>query len=277
MKPADHTPWTRAEREALRTTYASGGILAAVAALPHRPRSGIYKQARKLGLSRRRRWTPAEDVKLRRLWGSVSLREIGKDLDRTVLTVYWRAQHLGLPLGCPQGWEYLSAAATRTGYSTTQLRRALAFSSVGIQRAFVRTKDPHPRGTRIVEPFDVDRAVEAWGATEPVTDAAHRRGMVDETLRHWLLDAGLEPKRDGRKRSSKAHWRVRSDVIDAVIAERETLTSAADRVGVQHQTLARWLRDAGVDRRKAFVRRSDVDRVVAEKHAGKTRAWRIAA
>lgn len=269
-------PWSAAEDRTLRTAYAEGGIAAATAALPNRSRTGIYRRAQRLEIKRRRRWSRQDDNRLRMLWGEASMDAIVRELGRTRLTVYWRAQHLGLELGCPQGWEYLTAAAQRTGYSTGQLRRILRAAHVRIEPGYSRTQAPKQRHYHIVQPHDVDEAVAAWHATETVHDAACRRGMCSETLRQWLLDAGCTPpKRRGPKpaRPTRAHWRVPSTTIDAVIAERETLVAAAARVGVQHQTLARWLRDAGIERRKAFVRRSDVDRVVATKRAGKTRAW----
>jgi hypothetical protein len=261
--------WTRAEDKRLRETYAAGGIEAAESAFPHRTRAALFHRAQKLCVRRRRRWTANDDAQLRLLWGSVGMAEILKKLGRTRKTTYWRAQKLGLRLGCPQGWEYITTAARRTGYAVSQLRRILAAHGVDLTLSYSRTEKT--RRFHVVQPHDVDVAVAAWLATETVRDDAIRRGMCDATLRDWLIDAGLEAPR--QKAGSKKHWRLPSTTIDAVIAERETLVAAAKRVGVQHATLARWLAEAGVARVKAFVRRSGVDRVVAAKKAGKTRAW----
>lgn len=127
----DRKSWSADEDRVLRHAYADGGIEAAQAALPERSACAIYRRAERLGISRRRRWTEADDQRLRKFWdGELSLREIAKRLQRTEATTYWRAQKLGLPLGCPDGWEYLTHAAQRTGYATKQLRPILYWAIV---------------------------------------------------------------------------------------------------------------------------------------------------
>jgi hypothetical protein len=206
------TPWTPAEDSTLHAVYARRGIYAACDALPARSRQAILRRARRLKIDRRRRWTKRDDARLSDLWheGS-SLRLMSRELGRTVRTIYWRAQKIGLVLGCPPGWEYLSEAARRTGFATQTMRLVLAFAGVPLRRAVTKgtggQRPPH-----IVEPEAVDDAVAAWMDSEPLHAAARRLGLTDGALQ-WRLEAlGIErPEGLGR-----AHWRVRSaDVEEA--------------------------------------------------------------
>ncbi len=43
-------PWTQDELDTLRAVYPVGGIYAAMDALPHRPKSGIYKICNRLDI-----------------------------------------------------------------------------------------------------------------------------------------------------------------------------------------------------------------------------------
>lgn len=225
---ATYVDWTPEEDAVLTKAYSEGGIYAARAALPARGASAIYHRTQRLKLVRRRRWTDADDARLRDLWdGGNTVDEVAKALGRTVATTYWRAQHIGLPLGVPEGWEYLSSAARRTGYHGDQLRKILAFAGADIRRALsapgrpARGKSRKVRVHYIVVPGEVDTAIEAWHATEPVETAARRIGMCGETLKRRLLAAGVEkPKRRGKPRAGHApfHWRVTQEDIDRALA-----------------------------------------------------------
>lgn len=202
--------WTRADDATLRRAYAAGGIYAALEALPGRTRGAIYHRANRLCLTRRRRWTRRDDLRLTDLWHEgLPLSTIARELGRSKLTTYWRAQQIGLGLGCPPGFEYLAGAARRTGFATRTLRRILAAAGVRVRRAVTRGNGggrPH----HIVVPEDVDDAVAAWLDSEPLECAARRLGMTSAALAWRLAAVGVE--RPGRV--GKAHWRVRTEDVE---------------------------------------------------------------
>ncbi|NUP08412.1 MAG: hypothetical protein HOW73_20370 [Polyangiaceae bacterium] len=193
-----------------------------------------------------RRWSPADDKKLRLLWGA-PIANVAVELGRTQRTVYWRARKLGLECGAPQGWEYLTAAAERTGYDTGQLRRILRAAGARPQRSISRPDVVAKRRFNAVDPLDVDDAVAKWCRQETVEEAAARSAISGDTLRRLLLAAGHVPPRSKRKR-----WRLDASVIDAVVAAYRARVSQlsvrqhAKRVGLDRTTLAKRLRAAGV-------------------------------
>lgn len=238
--------WTPAEDAILRARYLTEGAAAMARALGRRLTS-VHKRTQRLGLYTHRRWTPAEDARLRLCWGEADLAETARRMGRTVLTTWWRAQKLGLPLGCPQGWEYLTAAAKRTGYETGGLRPILRWAGVPIRFSISRPTTA-PRRCCIVDPDQVDAAVARWLKTESLTAAARRHGIAAETLERWLRLSG---KKLPAKPRAKKRWRVPSDIIDAVVAQRRAVVpirAAALAAGLQPSTLRRRALAAGVPR-----------------------------
>lgn len=176
----------------------------------------VYHRARVLRVLSHARWTKNDDRNLRELWGERTLRGISARLGRTTQAVFHRAQKIGLSLGCPDGAEYLTHSAERTGYSVETLRMILDRSGVAIRRTMSR-----PLGRRVgrpchfVDPFEVDEAVEAWLKTEPLASAARRRGLDDSTLARRLRGVeGVPPKPVGKR-----HWRIPTAVIDRVVGQ----------------------------------------------------------
>lgn len=124
----------------------------------------------------------------------------------------WKAEKwawkLGLKRGreCPSGFEFISHAAVRAGFSRRTLKMILKWAGVALHEG--------PRqGDQIVSPKRVDRAVKLWLQTETVTAAAVRHGVSPRALRTQLEAERRLPR--------KALWgtvvRVRSDVIDGVV------------------------------------------------------------
>jgi hypothetical protein len=222
-----YAEWTAADDATLREAYSTGGILAAREALPARGPSAIYHRAQRLKVVRRRRWTAQDDTRLRLLWdGGNTVEEVAESLGRTVITTYWRAQVLGLPLGVPDGWESISDAAKRTGYGTGQLRRILRHSGVTIRRALSapgrpkRGKGKSKKKIRlryIVFPGEVDVAMDTWHATEPAEAAAARLGISGETLRRRLVLAGVKRRRPPGP-PTRHHWRVTAEEVAKAMA-----------------------------------------------------------
>lgn len=209
MKPftgplAGFVSWTSREESVLRKAYGGGGIAAARAALPSRSVSSIIHRARRLGVFRRRLWTEMDEARLRKLWGlELDLSEIAQRLGRTEITTYWRAAKMGLPLGCPPGWEYLNVSAKRVGYDAKTLRRILKASDVAIRLSLAapkwgaRPERVHPR--LIVHSASVDAAVAQWLEEEPVGVLARRLGICRETLQRRMERVGMR-KQAGWKR-----------------------------------------------------------------------------
>lgn len=234
-----------------------------------------------------RRWSPRDDERLRLAWGDGSLAAIAKSLGRTEIATYWRARKLGLTNSPPQGLEYLTAAADRTGFETSPLRRILRAAGVALQPAMSRpgvvARGSGPRRGlhyHLVEPGAVDDAVAAWARQESVEEAASRRGVSGDVLRRLLLKAGHTPPR-----RRKARWRIPSRLADELVrawrAKGASVGAHARRVGVGRVTLAGWLRAAGVlgPKRPGVEVRLDqelVDLVVEAKRPS-CRAWRRAA
>lgn len=266
MRHADARPWTPIENETLRARYVSDGP-ANLAASLGRSWSSITKRAARLGIHRRARWTAAEDATLRMLWGDVGVRAVARRLKRTPLTVYWRAQKLGLSLGVPRGLEYVSHAAARTGFPLASLWMILRWAGVSAPVAMSRPAK-RPRHTHVVDPFDVDDAIAKWLATETLAAGAERVGVAAETLERWLRASGLAVP---EKPLGKRRWRIPTETIDAAVATRsgkETLRAAATRLGVHNGTLRYWALRAGLPRpagRLWLVDRVAVERLVLER------------
>ena len=220
-------PWTAAENAIVRARYVAVGATA-VARRLGRSQAAVFVRARRLGVVKKRKWSTADDRLLSELWSEETLRALAKRLRRTSMAVYARAKHLALPLGCPQGYEYLSHAAARAGYWEEPLRRILELAGVRLRRTRGCPQKSKSR-THCVDPGSVDRAVLAWLQTETVGFAARRHGVSGATLRVWLgaaVKAGVHDvsaKPSGRS----CHWRVRSDVINRVVCERRAARRAA--------------------------------------------------
>lgn len=158
-------------------------------------------------------WTAKDDERLRLAWGEDTLTEVAASLGRTETATYWRGIRLGLPGGCPRGYEYLTRAASRVGYDSRYLRRILATLKVEMRQAFARPRKESPKFQKVyVLPEDVDEAVRAWEEREVVEHAAVRRGHAPEWLRAALRRHGKRSPGRGR------WWRLPSAVIDAAIA-----------------------------------------------------------
>lgn len=262
-------PWSAEADALLRFTY--GKLSPTEIGLQvARSASAVMHRAQRLGLQTHRRWTRDDDQELRALWGEVALRTIASRLKRTPAAVFARAQvALRLPLGCPQGHEYLTHAAKRTGYTAGQLRRILAWAGVKLRPSMSRPTEAR-RHYHTVDPFDVDDAVGRWLENETVESGARRHGLIGATLAAWLRLARRQTdiRIPDEPRERKAHWRVPSSTIDAVVEWRsrfESVSAAAQRVGVRRQDLTAWLIAAGVERvteRPWLVLRDEVDRVV---------------
>lgn len=267
-------PWTAENDAVLHARYISHGAKACAAELG-RSFYSVARRAQRLKLGRHRRWSRADDDRLMVLWGVHPIPAIAKQMKRTDAAIYWRAQLLELGLGCPQGHEYLSRAASRTGYSTSSLRLILRWGGVRIQRATTRPgrKPKSAHLCHVVEPTDVDEAVARWCASESLESAAISRGIGSVVLVRLLREA-VERGDDrvpAKPERRKKQWRLPTVLVDELVdayKRRESLRTATLRVGVDRRTLSIWLSRAGIGISKvAKLDPDDVDRVVAERLA----------
>jgi len=205
-------PWTPAEDAAIRSRYIPEGA-PGLAREFGRTAVAVHHRANRIGVIRRRRFTAAEDRRIAMLWGEMSLKELAKTIGRTPAVTYWRAQHMGLPLGCVQGLEYLTDSAKRTGFTISTLRMILKWAGVGLRVSMSRPTKAR-RHYHVVDPDDVNDAIERWLKTETLAAAAERLGVACATVERRLLASGneLPPKPAGKKR-----WRVPSDLVDEVM------------------------------------------------------------
>lgn len=193
-----------------------------------------------------RRWTVKEAQRLRSLWGTESVKSIARKIGRSPITVYYFAQKLLLPLGCPQGYEYLTTAAKRSGFDTKTMRAVLAHAGKKIRLAMskpmVKSRGTGPRKgqrTHVVLPDDVTDAVNLWTTQECLPDAARRLGTTREILRAALLAAGHTPP------PKRYRWRVMPAVADAAMATYRpgmSVRAHAARLEMSRDTLAGRLR-----------------------------------
>lgn len=99
-RPARRRRWSAGEDAALRDGYDNGLSCAEIAReLPGRTPPAVAARARKLGLATHgRRWTPADDHRLRQLAGDRRVEQLARLLGRTPDALRQRARKLGLVL-----------------------------------------------------------------------------------------------------------------------------------------------------------------------------------
>jgi hypothetical protein len=232
--------------------YASATVDELLSAFPDRTLSSLRQRAHKMGLCYETHWTDAEDARLIFMWETpLALASIATRMGRTPLAIYSRAKKIGLSVGCPDGFEYVSTAAKRTGFELATLRRVLAFSRVKEHRSLAQPKRTRRYQSHHFVCIDsVNDAVVKWHASEPVTAAARRRGLSQLTLRRWLIDAGALSK----SRAWKKHHRIDSEIIDLVISNRaptrELLSAAGRRGGLSKAQRTRHAEECGSEQRR---------------------------
>lgn len=215
--------WTPAEDALVLAEFAKRrrNWPALLRSLPGRSRDGVIKRAQFIEApSNRVQWTKQELATLAAHWGEDGRRTIMEKLPgRSWPSIVARVQRLGLPL-IPQGWVTVSEAARQTGFAKDQLRRVIAWAnghghdvvvrvhstsadggrrSPRMPRAQVRNPNAK-RGRnrcngrkvywRLVQLAEVLDAVEAWMALELLPSAARRLGVIPQTLRAWMREAG---------------------------------------------------------------------------------------
>jgi len=267
----NRSPWTDEERALLKESYLAAGIEGALKALPQRSKRALYVQASLMKLCPDRRWSDSSIQTLRNLWGLETLPQIAKTLERTPLAVCLKASELGLKLGCPDGWAYITNEAKRTGFEIPTLKNVMEQAGMRVFQSYSMRKPGAKYRWCIVQPSDVDYAVTWWCTTETLHGAAVARGVAPDTLKRWLVAAGLTPPK--KKRDI---WRIPSKDIDEVIEKRTTakqdkarvtvqLRVVAEKIKVPRQTLKSRLIALGIPHGRWGMRAVDVDKVVKDR------------
>jgi transposase len=262
-------PWTDEEDALIRDIYPTDATACAARLFP-RTSGAVAIRAFRLGVRNRPTWTAADDVEIWNNWGVLSSEQIAEKLcGRTAGAVRARAKKLGLRTGCPNGYEYITRAAKRTGYELNSLRSILRYAGVRIGRSEASLVESR----YFVDPFAVDEAIAKWHATETIFAAARRIGMTSNALYDWVQKAAESGVTLPRKPRRKRHWRIPSETIDAIVADGrrrlslETLCEAAARLKVRRVSLVKWLLAAGIEASGRVWRLEPgvADRVVAER------------
>lgn len=168
-----------------------------------------------------RHWSKTEENLLVWNWESSTVEALADKLGRTPLSVYCKAHELGLQRGCPQGMEYVTAAAKRTGYALATLKNILRWAKVHVEPTRSRryaSKATANAGFQchFVRPDAVDAAIASWLSSESVGGAAKARGIRPHDLRARLREHPEAPERP----EGRARWRVPTWLIESVLAEK---------------------------------------------------------
>ena len=218
--------WDNSRNQEFANAYLYGGLKKVQELFPNRSKYAIWTRASDLGIHIRRPWSEKDDRILKFGWGPLSLKTIAKNLNRTECSIRFRAERLGVQMGCPNGFEYVSNAAKRLGFNRSSFRRVLAWANVLDRPAMCQSRtESGATIRRIVDSFDAERAVESWLKTETVNGAAKARGVPETTLSKWLREAGaltgrVPMGRVKNKNYKRPHYRVATEIIDKVVLER---------------------------------------------------------
>lgn len=141
-------------------------------------------------------------------WGSYGVSSLKKRLPgRTRIGIYERARKLGLNAGTPQGMVSVKSLSDDPswGYDYYKTLRILSEGGVMVRSFSYAGKK---RGVRYVDVDEARSAAEDWErriaeqrlGKETPKEAALRLQVRESTLRSWLTQDGLMPKKEpGRK------------------------------------------------------------------------------
>lgn len=192
------------QRAFLTENYASLGLARCAAHLGW-GQTKTFIVAKALGLSCRRRWRPEEDAFALNSAGDLTLAAMQARVGRSAVAIQMRRRAHGVGMGCPQGFEYLTHAATRLGYETSQIRQILAWADVRIRPAFSRKGSVG--GRFIVESDAATEAVARWCSMYTAVAAAKELGVSDT----WVLE---HVRTDPRATRAGSLWRIPPEVVE---------------------------------------------------------------
>lgn len=113
---------------------------------------------------------------------------------RSWLAIRARAIVLGLPFGTPQGFETITKASDRAGFSKGYLRKILEFSGVQVYKSMTTKRHGKAR-THIVCVDEVDAAVKRFMRFTTIADWIRSTGcqMSRQTVHARIAEAGILP------------------------------------------------------------------------------------
>lgn len=140
-------------------------------------------------MPRAKRWSPwtREQIDTLRLeWQEVSGRVLlGKLRPHTWRGIIWKASQLGLRRGVPQGFETITAASKRTGFSFDRI--LVLCERFGVKVRYMYGDRRATSTWRYVDSYDVSKMVEDMMRLESINQAAKRlqasRGIIARELR----------------------------------------------------------------------------------------------
>lgn len=175
---------------------------------PDRTTESIYKQMHLRGMCQSVAWSQKEDEVLIKCWGSSGIASLKKRLPgRSRVGIYGRAQKLGLSAGTPQGMVSVKSLSDDPawGYDYYKTLRILSEGGARVRSFSYAGKK---RGVRYVDIDEARAAAENWErriaeqrvGRETPKEAALRLRLREHTLRGWLTQESLMPKKEpGRK------------------------------------------------------------------------------
>lgn len=220
--PAGGELWKDEEDALVRRLYPTLGAVGLQPQLPRRTLDAIRHRANDLGVRCKPGWSERDERRLVYLWGDAKtgLNGMAAYFGRTPQAVFSHAVRLGLAVGCPPGFEYLTAASSRCNFELKTMRRILAWAGVTVHDSLSTPSLPRGRYRRsYVDPDTVDAAVARWLDAETVRAAALARGIGYKLIYRWLVDAGVIETTD-----NNTAWRIPSAVIDRVVALHRPVT-----------------------------------------------------
>lgn len=155
-----------------------------------------------------KRWTRAEDMTIINGWGELSQRAMMENVpSRTWPAIRARARVLRLPFGIPQGFESVTKAAKRSGFSPSQIRKILKDAKVMITKRISCKTYCKSHKMYYVDPVEVDAAVRSFLESTSVQSFCNRNGLKPRTVIRAAVKAGIEYAFPSYKRYSESDLR----------------------------------------------------------------------
>lgn len=271
--------WTEEEKKIIRDVYPSGGLIAVLARLPNRSKSGVYLQAAKLGLSRgggqmrriRHEPPPNFEETLRERWAEATGRG--------------SVAALAEELGVPRFW--LSQQACKLGLTVAHKKEPPWSAAEDELMKKVPLHDPE-RCAEIFQGHGFLRSPTAIAVRAKRLNLSRRRksdmftatqaakilGVDNKTLSDWCIKGELRAtRRDDRRlpQQGGAAWQISpTDLRDFIVAEIarldirkvervafvDLLTAVSARAEAALELVEELARDTGPDSIESVRRRA---------------------
>jgi hypothetical protein len=158
-------------------------------------------------------WTEEDIAALYKSWNPRNLKETARALKRSLWSTMWKARQIGLVdhRGCPRGYEFLSDAEARLGFSIYELETMLAGTAIRSMKA-LKAGGKRVSTWHVYAIDELDAMVERHLQTVTVANYAASKDMRVDKLGRWISRAGI-PKPEGKTARS---WRLPIEQLDQV-------------------------------------------------------------